>query len=63
MFKTAIRNRQEYAKAARRGMTALETEPQGPAAQEIRAWTAEILATLDCSQSVKKEALHVAGKS
>jgi chromosome partitioning protein len=63
VFETAIRNRQEYAKAARRGMTALETEPQGPAAQEIRAWMAEIVAALDHSQSATKEVLHVAGKS
>jgi chromosome partitioning protein len=46
-FRTAIRNRQEYAKAARTGLTALETEPHGPAADEVRAWTAEIIATLD----------------
>jgi len=62
-FQTAIRNRQEYAKAARRGMTALETEPRGPAADEIRAWTAEILAALNQTQPVIKEQLHVAANN
>lgn len=62
-FKTAIRNRTEYAKAARHGMTALETEPHGPAAEEIRAWTAEIIATLNQSQQVTKEPLNVAANS
>jgi chromosome partitioning protein len=43
-FHTTIRNRTEYAKAARHGMTALETEPNGRAAEEIRAWAGEVLA-------------------
>jgi chromosome partitioning protein len=43
-FETAIRNRQEYAKAARRGLTAVETHPEGPAAAEIRSWVGEVLA-------------------
>jgi cellulose biosynthesis protein BcsQ len=59
-FQTAIRNRQEYAKAARRGMTALETEPNGPAAEEIRAWTAEIITTLNHGRKAIKEQLNVA---
>jgi chromosome partitioning protein len=59
-FQTTIRNRQEYAKAARRGMTALETDPHGPAADEIRAWTAEIIATLNHSQHLSKEPLNAA---
>ena len=42
VFDTLIRNRQEYAKAARSGMTALETDSRGPAALEIRAWAEEI---------------------
>lgn len=62
-FQTAIRNRQEYAKAARKGLTALETEPHGPAAEEIRAWMAEITASLDQSHSVIKEQLNAAAKS
>jgi chromosome partitioning protein len=60
VFKTVIRNRTEYAKAARKGLTALETEPTGPAAQEIRAWTAEIVAALD--QNTPKEMLHAANQ-
>ncbi|HTT76546.1 MAG TPA: ParA family partition ATPase [Candidatus Binataceae bacterium] len=59
-FQTTIRNRQEYAKAARRGMTALETEPHSPAADEIRALMAEIIATLNQSHPVGKEPLNVA---
>jgi chromosome partitioning protein len=55
-FETTIRNRTEYAKAAARGMTALETEPRGPAAAEIRAWTAEVLAAFH----VKTEEEHAA---
>lgn len=63
-FQTAIRNRQEYAKAARRGLTALETEPQGPAADEIRAWTAEIITTLSHNhQVVKEQQLNVTANS
>jgi chromosome partitioning protein len=59
-FHTAIRNRQEYAKAARHGMTALETEPHGPAADEIRAWTAETITVLNQSHQVSEEPLNVA---
>jgi len=59
-FQTAIRNRQEYAKAARRGMAALETEPHGPAADEIRAWMEEIIDVLNQSHHVSKESLNVA---
>jgi chromosome partitioning protein len=55
---TTIRNRQEYAKSARNGLTALETEPNGPAAFEIRALTGEIMAAL--KQSHRKEQLNVA---
>ncbi len=60
---TAIRNRQEYAKAARRGMTALETEPHGPAAEEIRALMAEIVAAINHSHQATKEPLNVAANS
>jgi chromosome partitioning protein len=63
-FQTAIRNRTEYAKAARKGMTALETEPNGPAAEEIRAWKAEIVAILNQNhQVVAMEKLNVAANS
>ena len=62
-FHTAIRNRQEYAKAARRGMTALETEPHGPAAEEIRALMAEIVAAINHSHQATKEPLNVAANS
>jgi len=41
---SAIRNRTEYAKAARAGLTALETEPSGQAAREIRAVVDEVTA-------------------
>lgn len=60
-FQTAIRNRTEYAKAARHGMTALETEPHGPAAAEIQTWKAEILAILSQNhRNVNMEKLNVA---
>jgi chromosome partitioning protein len=63
-FQTAIRNRTEYAKSARKGMTALETEPNGPAAEEIRAWKAEIVAILNQNhQVVAMEKLNVAANS
>lgn len=42
MLENAIRNRTEYAKAARTGMTALETEPNGQTAQEVNAVVKEI---------------------
>jgi chromosome partitioning protein len=58
-LETAIRNRQEYAKSARNGLTALETDPNGPAATEIRALATEILAALDQSHQIK-ERVHVA---
>lgn len=53
----AICNRTEYAKAARVGLTALETEPNGQAAREVRALTAEISALLNGAQEGK---VHVA---
>jgi cellulose biosynthesis protein BcsQ len=59
-FHTAIRNRQEYAKAARHGMTALETEPHGPAADEIHAWKAETIDALNQSHQVSEEPFSVA---
>jgi chromosome partitioning protein len=43
---SSIRNRTEYAKAARAGLTAMETDPGGQAAREIRAVVDEICALL-----------------
>jgi chromosome partitioning protein len=42
-----IRNRTAYAKAATEGLTVLETEPQGPAANDIRAWMVEACMALE----------------
>jgi chromosome partitioning protein len=53
---SAIRNRTEYAKAARVGMTALETEPNGQAAREVRAVVEEISALLN---GTKEGNIHV----
>jgi chromosome partitioning protein len=44
---TVIRNRTEYAKSARLGLTALETEPNGPAAKEIRQLATEVTTLLE----------------
>lgn len=63
LFHTTIRNRQEYAKAARRGLTALETDPNGPAAQEIRAWAGEIREALGQRQRLPREEMNVAATS
>jgi len=62
-FRTVIRNRQEYAKAARNGLTALETEAQGPAAEEIRAWASEVRTVLKQSKTVFKEKINAAAKN
>lgn len=47
MLETMIRNRTEFAKSARLGMTALETEPTGQAATEIRKFATEIQSLLE----------------
>jgi chromosome partitioning protein len=60
LFNTAIRNRTEYAKAARTGMTALETEPDGPAADDIRALAAEIRKVLKSTYAAPKEKKYAA---
>ena len=52
---SVIRNRTEYAKAARSGLTALETDPQGPAAVEVRALTAEVARILGVPLKEKKK--------
>ena len=50
---STVRNRTEYAKAARLGLTALETEPGGQAAKEIRAVVEEVTALLNGSTGGK----------
>lgn len=63
-FRAAIRNRQEYAKAARLGMTALETDPKGQAAMEIRAWLTELQTLLAQDQRTERTAReHVAARA
>jgi chromosome partitioning protein len=59
-FRTVIRNRQEYAKAARTGLTALETDPQGPAAEEILEWTAEVRRIIIKQNALIKEKVNAA---
>jgi hypothetical protein len=51
---TAIRNRTEYAKAARTGLTALETEPDGPAAEEIARLVSDLVGLLKHANSQEK---------
>lgn len=60
MLKTVIRNRTEYAKAAKNGLTALETEPNGPAAREIAALVQELCALI-AGHGQHLEAVRVAG--
>ncbi len=55
---TFIRNRTEYAKAARIGLTALETEPRGPATQEVNALVEEFTALLDENAHLAMEKVH-----
>ncbi len=55
---TFIRNRTEYAKAARLGLTALETEPRGPAAHEITMLVEEFQALLQGVGDVRMEKAH-----
>src|SRR4051794_10028738 len=58
LMASVIRNRTEYAKAAKNGLTALETEPNGPAAREVIALVNEIC---DLVSGVQQEAARVAG--
>ena len=46
-FATILRNRTEYAKSARLGLTALETEPSGQAAAEIHTLAKEVSSLLE----------------
>jgi chromosome partitioning protein len=54
MLTSVVCNRTEYAKSARNGLTAFETEPQGQAAQEVTALIDEIAALLGKSENRKK---------
>ncbi len=56
VLKTAICNRTEYAKAAKSGLTAIETDQSGPAAREVQALVQELAAILDVPV---KESVHV----
>lgn len=58
MMQTAIRNRTEYAKAAKSGLSALETDPHGPAAQELAALVKEILELIEV-EAPKEKKIHV----
>jgi chromosome partitioning protein len=49
LLESVIRNRTEYAKSARLGLTALETEPNGLAAAEIRKLATEVQSLLENS--------------
>ena len=53
---SVIRNRTEYAKAARAGLTALETEPNGQAAQDLRLAVSEATALI--SGAMKRRKIH-----
>jgi chromosome partitioning protein len=57
MLKTAVRNRTEYAKAAKNGLTALETDPHGVAAQEIKGLIEEVFSLMKIPH--RKEKVHV----
>lgn len=60
MMETVIRNRTEYAKAAKNGLTALETEPGSPAAREIAALVQELRALAAApALSVVEKTAHV----
>jgi cellulose biosynthesis protein BcsQ len=41
-MQSIIRNRTEYAKSAKNGLTALETDPGGSAAREVRELVSEL---------------------
>jgi chromosome partitioning protein len=42
VFKTAVSQRVTFAESAAQGLSVVETDPEGPAAQEIKKLTAEI---------------------
>ena len=54
MMEATIRNRTEYAKSAKNGLTALETEPSGLAAQEIKALVEELLTLMQINTHKEK---------
>lgn len=55
MLDTVIHNRTEYAKSARLGLTALETEPNGQAANEIRKLTTEIQRVMEKTNAKRRK--------
>jgi chromosome partitioning protein len=54
VLRAAVRNRTDYAKAARTGLTAMETDPNGPAAEEIAALVAELTGLLKHADQQEK---------
>ena len=58
VLKTAIRNRTEYAKSAKVGLTALESDPSSQAAKEIHALVHEVSELFNASS---REVAHVIG--
>ena len=56
---SVIRNRTEYAKAAKNGLTAIETEPTGPATREVLALVEELQDLV--APRIVQEAARVAG--
>jgi chromosome partitioning protein len=54
MLKAVVRNRTEYAKAAKNGLTALETDPNGVATQEIKELIQEIFTLVERTNRKEK---------
>jgi chromosome partitioning protein len=61
MMMSVIRNRTEYAKAAKNGLTAIETEPNGPAAREIASLVQELCDLIAGKDQLQEVARVVAG--
>jgi chromosome partitioning protein len=57
MLETVIHNRTEYAKSARAGLTAIETDPRGLAATEIRNLATEIQSLVTEKKNGKRRKL------
>ena len=55
VMESAIRNRTEYAKSAKTGLTALETEPTGIAAEEVHELMLEVVALMDHQPTAAKK--------
>jgi chromosome partitioning protein len=56
ILEAAVRNRTEYAKAAKNGLTALETNPHGAAAQKINGLIQEVFTLVGIT--TRKENVH-----